>query len=148
MQTNTIERVFIIDRQREDAAQQQKVVEDYCPNALIHRCSHAGEAFKQLRKFPHIPVDLILLNIEEYPNGGSQFISMAQMRATTCDYNPVVILTVSSNAQVEAIKSRQMFNYSDFLHKPVVPEFFEYLLEFHFSWDGFNSVKSPSADSP
>lgn len=148
MRTNTINRVFIIDRQRDDALQQQAVIEDYCPNAIVHRCKHARDALTQLRRFPNIPVDLILLSIQEYQLGGSQFVNLAQMKATAHSYNPVVILTVSSNEQLEAFKARQSFNYSDFLHKPLMPGFFEYLLEFHFNRDGANTVKSPSADSP
>lgn len=146
MQTDKLQRVFIIDNNINDACQQQSVAEEYCPSAIIHSCRSAKKALSYLRQYPSIPTDLILININEYEPSGKYFLAAAQQQAAACTFDPVVILTVSSSREVEVFRQHCGGAVSDYLRKPIVPEFFEYLMEFHFDREGSNSVISPSAD--
>lgn len=141
MQTGKIQRVVIVESDPVGGRGQQAIVENYCASAMVHHYRNIREATACLRIYNSVPIDLVLMDHQLYRNGGRTLIGSIARRAAQWVYDPVMILTVPA-VEARCVDRAGLSSFiSDYLSKPVVPEFLQYLLEFHFEREGVNAVK-------
>lgn len=147
MQTGKIQRVFILDENVDDAKRQQEIIEDCCASAIVHSCRTAYDGLRYLKLYPTIPIDLVLMDVDQLRCGGREFLEFIETQSKPCTFAPVVIMMATTNEKLDLSRNQYAPLVADYIHKPVVPEFFLYLLEFHFDREGMNTVKGPVAGS-
>lgn len=145
MQAGSIQRVVIVDSDPVAVRGQQAVVEDYCASAMVNSYQTLREATGCLHSYCEVPIDLLLMDARLYRNGGKVLVREVTRRAVRWVYDPVIILTVAPAEAHNVNRAGPSAFVSDYLGKPVVPEFLQYLLEFHFEREGVNGIKATPA---
>lgn len=147
MQAGKIQRVLIIDDNELDISNEQRILEDYCANSIITVCRSGRAALREITAMNEVPVDLILMDVN-LEGGAMDLLAALEEYASQWLYAPVVIMLNASSDPGDLYRAKFTPMIAEYVQKPIVPEFLQYLLEFHFEREGLNGPRYVNGHIP